>query len=77
VLDLAGNVAEWTRDALEPYPESDATNYAFPSPQYYGFPVTRGGSFDGVAGDARAARRIAHPALTVSPSIGVRCARNP
>jgi formylglycine-generating enzyme required for sulfatase activity len=77
LFDLAGNVSEWTRDALEPYPSTPATDYAFPSAQYYDFPVTRGGGFDGVAGDLRAARRVGRLPDVRSSSAGMRCARNP
>lgn len=59
ILDLAGNVAEWTRPAT---PEAAMTE-------------VRGGSFaDGAASALRAWQRRVVPVDTRSPEIGFRCA---
>lgn len=63
ILDLAGNVAEWTRDAYAPG---------------YGAPPTseravRGGHFESAAPFLRGAARSSRPAETREPTLGLRC----
>jgi formylglycine-generating enzyme len=63
ILDLAGNVAEWTRDVYSPG---------------YGAPPTseravRGGHFESAAPFLRGAARSSRPPETREPSLGFRC----
>jgi formylglycine-generating enzyme required for sulfatase activity len=74
--DLAGNVAEWTRDSIAPYPASAASDYAYLTPGFYGFPVMRGGDFSAPSSSLRAAARASGAPGAPSPTTGVRCARN-
>jgi formylglycine-generating enzyme required for sulfatase activity len=72
--DLAGNVAEWTLDAVGPYPAKPVTNYANTA---YGYRVIRGGDFGTPADALRATfRGTAGPGESAS-SLGFRCARTP
>jgi formylglycine-generating enzyme required for sulfatase activity len=66
LLDLAGNVAEWTADAFVPA---------------YGLPPTseravRGGHFASAAPFLRGAARTSRPATTREPTLGFRCVWN-
>ena len=74
--DLAGNVYEWTRDSIAPYPTMPTTDYAYLTPGFYGFPVIRGGDFGAPADSLRAAARSSNAPDAPSPAVGVRCARN-
>ncbi len=69
VLDLAGNVAEWT---AERYRE----RYDDKNPRGADVWVVRGGSFESAAPFLRGAARRGVSRGTVSPSIGFRCARS-
>jgi formylglycine-generating enzyme required for sulfatase activity len=64
VLDLAGNVAEWT---LDPY----GSTYGSPSPR--GERVVRGGGFDGSAAFLRGAARAGKLPQSREPALGFRC----
>ena len=67
VLDLAGNVEEWTRDLYLPYPGGQPVTDGFGGPGQYR--VTRGGHWEGGGDLARCARR--HGTSAGSP-VGVR-----
>ena len=74
ILDLAGNVAEWTDDRLAPYPGAPSSIAEGPSDTR----VSKGGSF----GDH--ARQMVHAAVrqplhisTRSHELGFRCASDP
>jgi formylglycine-generating enzyme required for sulfatase activity len=73
VLDLAGNVAEWTSTTLQPYPYRARDGR---EDQYGPFgKVARGGAWYFISPLARAATRLGfHPALALT-DIGVRLAR--
>jgi formylglycine-generating enzyme required for sulfatase activity len=59
ILDLAGNVEEWTSTKYQPYPGGKPIHDRFGDPgDYY---VTRGGSFDHEGDLARCARRHGGP----------------
>ncbi len=77
VLDLAGNVAEWTDSDYQPYPGNIQPDPNFGSKNK----VVRGGSFRGGAEDTRTSRRLFHtPQFQKSDQeerswlIGFRCA---
>lgn len=67
VLDMGGNVEEWTRDLYLPYPDDQAVIDGFGGPGQYR--VTRGGHWKGGGDLARCARR--HGTWADSP-VGVR-----
>ena len=79
--DLAGNVWEWTLDAVPGPGSSDDPTYPFPctdcaildpvSPQR----LQRGGAFDSDASDLRTGERAENDAGVVHPNVGMRCAR--
>ncbi|SRR6266540_218820 len=59
ILDMAGNVEEWTSTKYQPYPGGKPIHDRFGGPgEYY---VTRGGSFDHEGDLARCARRHGGP----------------
>lgn len=64
VLDLAGNVAEWT---LDPY----GSTYGSPSP--HGERAVRGGGFDSSAAFLRGAARAGKLPQSREPALGFRC----
>jgi formylglycine-generating enzyme required for sulfatase activity len=69
VLDLAGNVLEWTESAYCPYANRDCGDSRR---------VLRGGGWDSTESSAvRAARRYASPPSARGRSIGFRCAQTP
>ena len=71
VLDMAGNVREWTADFYEKYPGS--SHYS----QFFGkFRVHRGGGWFDDAGDLRAANRNGGPPETANDDLGFRCVRD-
>jgi formylglycine-generating enzyme len=63
-LDLAGNVAEWTSDALDPRLVNGLD-----------VKLIRGGSYESAAPFLRGASRAGAEPTTVSPTLGFRCAR--
>jgi formylglycine-generating enzyme required for sulfatase activity len=69
VLDLAGNVAEWTDTDYKPYPDSAA------KPDE-GNKITRGGSFSNPAAQQRATDRFFYPPQRTFDFIGFRCAKD-
>lgn len=71
VMDMAGNVAEWTSDWYEAYPGS-----AFKSP-YYGqkFRVIRGGGWFSDESRVRTTERSASSVDLANDDVGFRCAR--
>ena len=58
VLDMGGNLEEWTRDLYLPYPGAEAVTDGFGGPGQYR--VTRGGHWQGGGDLARCARRHGH-----------------
>ncbi|HEX8762552.1 MAG TPA: SUMF1/EgtB/PvdO family nonheme iron enzyme, partial [Candidatus Saccharimonadales bacterium] len=59
ILDMAGNVEEWTRTIYQPYPGGKPITDRFGGPgDYY---IIRGGSFDHESDLARCARRHGGP----------------
>jgi formylglycine-generating enzyme required for sulfatase activity len=79
VLDMAGNVWEWTRDLFQPYPYQPTIEARVP-PLPPGLSedrrrVLRGGSWMADAQHARCAYRVAwHPAVIFSGQVGFRLA---
>lgn len=69
VMDMAGNVSEWTSSEYQPYANSKAK--AIP-----GFVVVRGGSFAQDQVDAKVTARILTPPDRVRNYIGFRCAKD-
>jgi formylglycine-generating enzyme required for sulfatase activity len=74
VLDLSGNVAEWTQDRYGPYSMAAAHN---PLGAESGSPrVVRGGSWrDDASAAVRATHRRAVDPTTGNEEIGFRCVR--
>ena len=69
ILDLAGNVSEWTATAYDPKP-GNAVNFA----GKYGLPIVKGGSWDDNAKGCRSsARDSKRNAYHRSTTIGFRC----
>ncbi len=71
--DVHGNVWEWCRNSLLPYPLLDLEDAG--SASEVEERVARGGCFAALAFDARAARRIALPVTTRTDLVGVRVSR--
>jgi len=81
VVDLAGNVAEWTFDVYQPsdnecWPEGivhdPVCHTTGQTATYYSI---RGGSWAGFSANLRAALRSARSAISADPAVGFRCAR--
>lgn len=69
ILDLAGNVSEWTATAYDPKP-SNAFNFG----GKYGLPIIKGGSWDDSAKSCRSAARDAKRSPYYrSTTVGFRC----
>ncbi len=69
VLDLAGNVAEWTSTAYEPDPKD-----SFEFQGRYGLPIIKGGSWDDVSKGCRSsARDVRRSPYYRSTTVGFRC----
>jgi serine/threonine-protein kinase len=69
LLDMTGNVREWTASALQSYPLSDPTA-GTDGPSR----VTRGGSWLSLPGSIEVSRRLAEPVGTAAKDLGFRCA---
>lgn len=71
VMDMAGNVAEWTADWFKAYPESD-----YQSP-YFGekYKVIRGGGWFSDKELVRTTERSASSVTLANDDVGFRCAR--
>lgn len=69
VMDMAGNVAEWTATIYDPNPE-----YSTLFQGRFGLPIIRGGSWDDTARGCRsAARDVRRSPLYRSTTVGFRC----
>ncbi len=67
--DLAGNVAEWTSDALAAYPTTDITDRRISSGAQR---VARGGSWCSMPADCRSAARSGFMSMARLPYLGLR-----
>ena len=77
VLDMAGNVAEWTASFLGTYPGSAGSEVVSAQVEEYGrYRVARGGCWQDAAPDARCASR-GNPAGYHTEAIGFRVALSP
>lgn len=75
LLDVVGNVFEWTADEYKPYPRPDATDPAMPPNNNR---VIRGGAFNSFEVEhADPALRLPYDADAHTHGIGFRCAMNP
>jgi formylglycine-generating enzyme required for sulfatase activity len=74
VMDMAGNVAEWTSDWFQPYPGYPGGD---PEAQYFGekYRVLRGGGWFSSKEQMRTTARSASPETAANDDIGFRCAR--
>ncbi len=73
--DLAGNVSEWTLDAVDTYPSGAVDDGASVGDE--GARITRGGSFASEESALRAAARGLNVSSGRSTATGFRCARTP
>jgi serine/threonine-protein kinase len=70
VLDLSGNVYEWTRDAFVPYSSGDrGDNTRVDAPRR----VVRGGSWESPANELRTSHRLGLFPESRMPTVGFRC----
>ncbi len=77
VLDMAGNVAEWTASFLGTYPGSDGGEVISAQVEEFGrYRVVRGGCWQDTAKSARCASR-GNPAVYPKQAIGFRVALSP
>ncbi len=79
VLDLAGNVHEWTSSLYRPYPYRQEDGRETPDPGAAGERVTRGGAHDSPSEELRAAWRgdgVSRNPRAGHHNIGFRCARS-
>ncbi len=79
VLDLAGNVHEWTSSLYRPYPYRPDDGREAPDPDVPGERVTRGGGHDSPAEELRAAWRgdgVSRNPRAGHRNIGFRCAKD-
>ena len=70
LLDMHGNVAEWTLSTYQPYPYRASDGRNRPAPE--GLKVVRGGSWRDRPKRARSAFRIAYPSWQGVATVGFR-----
>lgn len=75
IEDLAGNVAEWTRDAWQPYAAGDRSDPG--APDAVGPVAVRGGSFLSGEAELRVTARQSAARSEPSAHVGFRCVHNP
>jgi len=73
VLNMAGNVYEWTADDFSAYPENDKY---LQEDFGKGFKVIKGGAYDDGPSEQRPASRIGYPKDYKDVDIGFRCAKD-
>jgi formylglycine-generating enzyme required for sulfatase activity len=71
LLDMAGNVREWTASTLQTYPLADPLS---PGTDGASSRITRGGSWLSLSDSIEVTRRLAEPAGTAAKDLGFRCA---
>jgi serine/threonine-protein kinase len=71
LLDMAGNVREWTASTLQAYPLTNPLSSGTDSASSR---ITRGGSWLSLSDSIEVTRRLAEPAGTAAKDLGFRCA---
>lgn len=74
LLDMAGNVWEWTEDAFEIEAYGEGPVVDPPGPPSSGFRVVRGGSWRFPSVFSRVTQRYRHPEGSAGQDVGFRCA---
>jgi len=74
LLDLAGNVWEWTDDRFEEGYYADGPRVDPRGPRSGGFRILRGGSWRSAPHTQRASHRLPFPEGRSAPDVGFRCA---
>ncbi len=77
VLDMAGNVFEWTADAFSPEAYLTSSRVDPHGGESTGIRVVRGGSFLSAAFAMRTSHREPVPEGAIQPDLGFRCAYDP
>lgn len=76
LLDMAGNITEWTASAYHLYAHPDHYDPVFHTAAEHGYISVRGGSWKSFRWQTRTSERIAvHPGYA-APDLGFRCARD-
>jgi formylglycine-generating enzyme required for sulfatase activity len=74
VLDLAGNVSEWTSDHYGREPPQSAQHFDPRGPAFANERTVRGGSYRSPPSELRVTRRLPVPPSERRPGVGFRCA---